>query len=43
VKSRVDAVSAEEQTRLAQSAYLAFGRGDVATPADMMTDDIEWV
>ena len=36
-------MSAEENTRLAQSAYQAFGRGDVATLAEMMTDDIEWV
>ena len=29
-------MSAEENTRLAQSAYQAFGRGDVATLAEMM-------
>jgi len=36
-------VSAEENTRLAQSAYEAFGRGDIAALAAMMADDIEWV
>jgi uncharacterized protein len=36
-------VSAEENTRLVQSAYEAFGRGDIAALAEMMADDIEWV
>ena len=36
-------MSAEENTRLAQSAYEAFGRGDIAALAAMMADDIEWV
>jgi ketosteroid isomerase-like protein len=36
-------VSAEENTRLAQSAYEAFGRGDIAALAEVMADDIEWV
>jgi len=36
-------VSAEENTRLAQSAYEAFGRGDIAALAALMADDIEWV
>jgi len=36
-------VSAEENTRLAQSAYEAFGRGDVPALAELMADDIEWV
>src|SRR3954447_1684008 len=36
-------VSAEENTRLAQSAYEAFGRGDMAALAELMADDIEWV
>ena len=36
-------MSAEENTRLAQSAYEAFGRGDVAALAELMADDIEWV
>ena len=36
-------MSADEHTRLAQSAYEAFGRGDIASLADMMADDIEWV
>jgi hypothetical protein len=36
-------VSTEENTRLAQSAYEAFGRGDMAALAEMMADDIEWV
>jgi uncharacterized protein len=36
-------VSAEENTRLAQSAYEAFGRGDIPALAEMMADDIEWV
>jgi ketosteroid isomerase-like protein len=35
-------VSAEENTRLVQSAYEAFGRGDVAALAEVMADDIEW-
>ena len=34
---------AEENTRLAQSAYEAFGRGDMAVLAEVMADDIEWV
>jgi uncharacterized protein len=36
-------VSAEENTRLAQSGYEAFGRGDMAALAELMADDIEWV
>ena len=36
-------MSAEENTRLAQSAYEAFGRGDMAALAEVMADDIEWV
>ena len=36
-------MSAEENTRLAQSAYEAFGRGDVPALAELMADDIEWV
>lgn len=36
-------MSADENTRLAQSGYEAFGRGDMAALAEMMTDDIEWV
>jgi uncharacterized protein len=36
-------VSAAENTRLAQSAYEAFGRGDLAALAGLMADDIEWV
>ena len=36
-------MSAEENTRLVQSAYEAFGRGDIAALADVMADDIEWV
>jgi hypothetical protein len=36
-------VSADENTRLAQSAYQAFGRGDMAALAELMTGDIEWV
>jgi len=36
-------VSAEENTRLAQNAYEAFGRGDIPALADLMADDIEWV
>jgi hypothetical protein len=36
-------VSAEENTRLVQSAYEAFGRGDMAALAELMADDIEWV
>jgi ketosteroid isomerase-like protein len=35
-------VSAEENTRLAQGAYEAFGRGDIPALADAMADDIEW-
>jgi uncharacterized protein len=35
-------VSAEENTRLAQSAYEAFGRGDMPALAEVMADDIEW-
>ena len=36
-------MSADENTRLVQSAYEAFGRGDVAALAEVMADDIEWV
>jgi hypothetical protein len=36
-------VSAEENTRLVQSAYEAFGRGDMPALAELMADDIEWV
>jgi hypothetical protein len=36
-------VSAEENTRLAQGVYEAFGRGDMTALADAMADDIEWV
>jgi ketosteroid isomerase-like protein len=36
-------VSAEENTRLVQTAYEAFGRGDMAAFAEVMADDIEWV
>ncbi|HEY1333287.1 MAG TPA: nuclear transport factor 2 family protein [Myxococcaceae bacterium] len=36
-------MSAEENTRLAQSAYEAFGRGDMPALAELMADDIEWV
>jgi ketosteroid isomerase-like protein len=36
-------VSADENTRLAQRAYEAFGRGDMAALAEVMADDIEWV
>ena len=35
-------MSAEANARLAQSAYEAFGRGDIAALADLMTDDVEW-
>ncbi len=36
-------MSADENTRLAQSGYEAFGRGDMAALAEVMADDIEWV
>ena len=36
-------MSAEENIRLAQSAYEAFGRGDMAALAEVMADDIVWV
>jgi len=36
-------VSAEENTRLVQSAYEAFGRGDIAALAELIADDIEWI
>src|SRR6266511_2616022 len=36
-------VSADENTRLVQSAYEAFGQGDMAAFAEVMADDIEWV
>ena len=36
-------MSAEENTRLVQSAYEAFGQGDMAALAKVMADDIEWV
>ncbi len=36
-------MSAEENTHLAQSAYEAFGRGDMAALGAVMADDIEWV
>ncbi len=34
---------ADENTRLVQSGYEAFGRGDLPALADLMADDIEWV
>ena len=36
-------MSPEENTRLVQTAYEAFGRGDMAAFAEAMADDIEWV
>jgi uncharacterized protein len=36
-------VSADENTRLVQSAYEAFGRGDMPALAELMADEIEWV
>ena len=36
-------MSAEENTRLVQTAYEAFGRGDMPTLLDLLADDIEWV
>ena len=36
-------MSADENTRLVQSAYEAFGRGDIPALAELMADDIEWV
>ena len=36
-------MSVEENTRLVQSAYEAFGRGDMAALAEVMAEDIEWV
>ena len=36
-------MSAEENTSLVQSAYEAFGRGDMEAFAEVMADDIEWV
>ncbi len=36
-------MSAEENTRLIQSVYEAFGRGDLPALAEVMADDIEWV
>jgi ketosteroid isomerase-like protein len=36
-------VSADENTRAAQGGYEAFGRGDMAALAELMTDDIEWM
>ena len=36
-------MSADENTRLAQSTYEAFGRGDMPALAEVMADDIEWV
>ena len=36
-------MSAEENTRLVQSAYEAFGQGNLAAFAEVMADDIEWV
>ena len=36
-------MSADENTRIAQSAYEAFGRGDIPALAELMAVDIEWV
>jgi len=36
-------VSAEENARLVQGAYEAFGRGEIEALAELMTDDVEWV
>jgi uncharacterized protein len=36
-------LATDENTRLVQSAYEAFGRGDMPALAELMADDIEWV
>lgn len=36
-------MSADENTRLVQRAYEAFGRGDMPALAEVLADDIEWV
>ena len=36
-------MSAEENARLVQGAYEAFGRGEIEALAELMTDDVEWV
>lgn len=35
-------MSAQDNTRLVQEAYGAFGRGDIPAVLDRLTDDIEW-
>lgn len=35
-------MSAEENTKTIQRVYEAFGRGDVATIVDAVTDDVDW-
>lgn len=35
-------MSAQENTKIVQDAYAAFGRGDVAALLGMMTDDVDW-
>ena len=35
-------MSAQENTKLVQDAYAAFGRGDVPALLAMMTDDVDW-
>jgi hypothetical protein len=35
-------MSAADNTKVIQAMYEAFGRGDVATILEMLTDDIDW-
>lgn len=35
-------MSAQDNTRLIQESYAAFGRGDIPAVLDYLTDDIEW-
>lgn len=35
-------MSAQDNTRLIQESYAAFGRGDIPVVLDYLTDDIEW-
>jgi ketosteroid isomerase-like protein len=36
-------MSAEDNVKIAQEGYAAFGRGDIPAILELLTDDIEWI
>jgi ketosteroid isomerase-like protein len=36
-------MSAEENVKIAQEGYAAFGRGDLPAMLELLTDDVEWI